>query len=219
MASLAEVAPGLWQLTAPRRGRPSTKTGYVLRESENTTLIDPVISSEPETTLAALDEIASGHVRILITTPFHVRDSEVLWRHWRDQHQVTIFGHRLCAARLDDRSAFRPVEAGETLDGGVRAHSLGQRQNAEIPFELPSHRALAVGDRLLEIDGELRFWPPRLTDNARDRAWYDQEFLPAMHALTELPIDRVLVTHGQPVLRDGAGALARSLAQPPWRRS
>jgi glyoxylase-like metal-dependent hydrolase (beta-lactamase superfamily II) len=218
MASLVEVAPGLWQLTAPRRGRPSTKTGYVLRDSENTILVDPVISSEPEALLAALDEIACGHVRILVTTPFHVRDSELLWRHWRNQHQVTIFGHRLCASRLDDRSAFQPVQGGETLHGGVRAHSLGQHQNAEIPFELPSHQALAIGDRLLEIDGELRFWPPRLSDNARDRAWYEQEFLPAMHALAKHPIDRVLVTHGQPVLEDGANALTTSLAQPPWSR-
>ena len=218
MASLVEVATGLWQLTAPRRGQPSTKTGYVLRDSENTILVDPVISREPEALLAALDEIACGHVRILVTTPFHVRDSELLWRHWRNQHQVTIFGHRLCAARLDDRSAFRPVQGGETLDGGVRAHSLGQRQSAEIPFELPSHHALAVGDRLLEIDGQLRFWPPRLSDSAGDRAWYEQEFLPAMHALAQLPIDRVLVTHGQPVLDDGARALTTSLAQPPWSR-
>jgi len=40
----------------------------------------------------------------------------------------------------------------------VRAHSIGQPRRAEIPFELPSHRALAFGDTLLEIDGELRVW-------------------------------------------------------------
>jgi glyoxylase-like metal-dependent hydrolase (beta-lactamase superfamily II) len=218
MAPLVEVAPGLWQLTAPRRGRPSTKTGYVLRDGEDTILVDPVISSEPEAGLAALDEVACGNVRILVTTPFHVRDSTRLWRRWQGQRQVTIYGHPRCAARLEDLSDFQPVQGGETLEGGVRAHSLGQRRNAEIPFELPAHRALAVGDRLLEIDGELRFWPPRLSDGARDRAWYENEFLPAMHALARLPVDRVLVTHGRPVLEDGAGALTRSLEQPPWRR-
>jgi hypothetical protein len=218
MAWLVEVTPGLWQLTVPRRGRPSTKTGYVLHEGENTILVDPVISSEPDARLTALDEIVRGEVRILITTPFHVRDSELLWRRWRHHRQVTIFGHRLCASRLDDCSAFHPVQGGETLDGGVRAHSLGERQNAEIPFEIPSHNALAVGDRLLEIDGELRFWPPRLTDSDRDRDWYEQEFLPAMHALVQLPIDRVLVTHGRPALDEGGDALTTSLTQPPWSR-
>jgi molybdenum cofactor biosynthesis enzyme MoaA len=37
--------------------------------------------------------------------------------------------------------------------------------------------------------------------------------------LTELDVERVLVTHGEPVLRDGARALAASLARPPWSRS
>ncbi len=40
-----------------------------------------------------------------------------------------------------------------------------------------------------------------------------------LSALTELDVERVLVTHGEPVLRDGARALAASLARPPWSRS
>jgi hypothetical protein len=34
-----------------------------------------------------------------------------------------------------------------------------------------------------------------------------------------LDVERVLVTDGEPVPRDGARALAASLARPPWRRS
>jgi hypothetical protein len=218
MVAFAEVASGLWQLSARRRGQPSTKTGYVLRDGPNTILVDPVIAGEPELCFAALDEIACGRIRILITTPFHVRDSELLYQRWRDEYQVTIYGHRLCATRLHDHSDFQPLQGGETLEGGVRAHSLGQRQNAEIPFEIPSHQALAVGDRLLEIDGELRFWPPKYADTERDHAWYEQSFLPAVRSLAQLPIERVLVTHGAPVLHDGANALTTSLARTPWTR-
>jgi hypothetical protein len=61
-------------------------------------------------------------VRILVTTPFHVRGSELLWRRWRDRHEVTIFGHEHCATRLDDRSAFRPLRGDETLEA-VCAHT------------------------------------------------------------------------------------------------
>jgi hypothetical protein len=146
----------------------------------------------------------------------HVRGSGLLWRRWRDRHEVTIFGHEHCASRLDDRSAFRPLRGGETLDGGVRAHTIGQPRRAEIPFELPSHRALAFGDAVLEIDGELRVWAT--VDTERRRTSYEQRFLPTLTALTELDIERVLVTHGEPVLRDGARALAASLARPPWSR-
>lgn len=192
-------------------------TGYVLRDGEDTILVDPPAREEDEPLLAALDEIVRGRVRILVTTPFHVRASELLWRRWRDRQEVTIFGHEHGATRLDDRSAFRPLRGGETLEGGVRAHSIGQPRRAEIPFELPSHRALAFGDTVLEVDGELRVWP-RDRDIERRLAWYEERFLPTLVPLTQLDVERVLVTHGEPVLRDGARALAASLTRPPWRR-
>jgi hypothetical protein len=154
----------------------------------------------------------------LYRRPFHVRGSGLLWRRWRDRREVTIFGHEYCAARLDDRSAFGPLRGGETLEGGVRAHPIGRPRRAEIPFELPSHRALAFGDTVLEIDGELRVWP-RQRESERRQTLYEQRFLPTLEVLTRLDVERVLVTHGEPALRDGAGELAASLARPPWSRS
>jgi len=215
---LDEVATGLWRLTVTRNGLPPTMTAYVLRDGEDTILVDPLVAGDTEPLLSALDEIVSGRVRILVTTPFHARGSGLLWRRWRDRHEVTIFGHEHCATRLDDRSAFRPLRGGETLDGGVRAHAIGRPRRAEIPFELPSHRALAVGDTLLEVDGELRVWP-RQRDSERRRAAYEQRLLPTLAPLAQLDIDRVLVTHGEPVLANGARELAASLTRPPWHRS
>jgi glyoxylase-like metal-dependent hydrolase (beta-lactamase superfamily II) len=204
-------------------------TAYVLRDGPDTILVDPLsgplrsskgslVADESGQLLAALDAIVRGRVRILVTTPFHVRGSELLWRHWRDRREVTIFGHEHCATRLDDRSAFHPVRGGETLDGGVRAHTIGQPRRAETPFELPSHRALAFGDTVLEINGELRVWP-RHRNGERRRVWNEERFRPSLEALTRLDVERVLVTHGEPVLRDGARALAAALARPPWSRS
>jgi hypothetical protein len=214
MSLLVEIAPGLWRFTVNRNGIPPTMSAYVLRYGEDTILVDPLVTGAAEP-LAALDEIVRGQVRILVTTPFHVRGSELLWRRWRDRHQVTMFGHEYCATRLDDRSAFRPLRGGETLEGGVRAHPIGRPRRAEIPFELPSHRALAFGDTVLEIDGALRVWPRH---REIERAWYEQRFLPTLEPLTRLDIERVLVTHGEPVLREGGRALAASLARPPWSR-
>src|SRR2546422_818533 len=133
MSPLDEVAPGLWRFTVTRSGIPPTMTAYALRDGEDTILVDPLVAGETEPLLTSLDEIVRGRVRILITTPFHVRGSELLWRRWRDRHGITIFGHEYCGTRLD--------------------------------------------------------------------------------------VERVLVTHGEPVLRDGARALAASLARPPWSRS
>src|SRR5438132_11664990 len=216
MSPLDEVASGLWRFTVTRNGLPPTMTAYVLRDGEDTILVDPLVAGETEPLLGALDEIVRGRLRILVTTPFHVRGSELLWRRWRDRHEVTIFGHEHCAARLDDRSAFRPLRGGETLDGGVRAHPIGRPRRAEIPFELASHRALAFGDTILEVDGELRVWPRHRN---LDRTLYEERFLPTLRPLAELDVERVLVTHGEPVLRDGARELAASLARSPWSRS
>jgi glyoxylase-like metal-dependent hydrolase (beta-lactamase superfamily II) len=215
VTALEEVAPDLWRFGVRRNGLPPTMTAYVLHDGADTILVDPVARDE-EPLLAALDEVVRGRVRILVTTPFHVRGSELLWRRWRHEHGVTIFGHEHCATRLDDRSAFRPLRGGETLEGGVRAHSFGRPRRAEIPFELPSHRALAFGDTVLEIEGELRVWPRH---REIDRAWYEQRFLPTLDPLGRLDVERILVTHGEPVLRGGADALAAAFSRPPWRRS
>jgi glyoxylase-like metal-dependent hydrolase (beta-lactamase superfamily II) len=194
-------------------------TAYALRDGEDTILVDPLVAGETEPLLAALDEIVRGRVRILVTTPFHVRGSGLLWQRWRDRHEVTIFGHEYCATRLDDRSAFRPLRGDETLEGGVRAHPIGRPRRAEIPFELPSHRALAFGDTVLEIDGELRVWPRQRESERSPHLVRAALLADAGRALTGLDVERVLVTHGEPVLRDGARALAASLVRPPWSRS
>lgn len=61
---------------------------------------------------------------------------------------------------------------------------------------------------------ELRFWPRR-RETERRRASYEQRLLPTLDALTRLDVERVLVTHGEPVLQNGASELAAALTRPP----
>ncbi|HZO63195.1 MAG TPA: hypothetical protein VFB35_09485 [Gaiellaceae bacterium] len=216
MSALAEIAPRLWSWSARRNGLPPTMTSYVLQDEAGTTLIDPAVRGG-EQLLTALDRVVQGRVRILVTTPFHVRGSETLWRRWRDRHEVAIYGHEYCASRLSDRSAFRALAGGETLEGGVRAHGIGRPRRAEIPFELESHRALAFGDSVIRVDGRLRGWP-RVRDDEHLRAAYEERLLPTLEPLAQFGVERILVTHGEPVLREGAASLRAALADEPWRR-
>jgi hypothetical protein len=64
-------------------------------------------------------------------------------------------------------------------------------------------------------EGDLRVWVQHeLTD--KRRRWYRQRLAPSLAGLASLDVERVLVTHGAPVLRDGSAALARALAAEPW---
>jgi hypothetical protein len=53
------------------------------------------------------------------------------------------------------------------------------------------------------------------TDRDRD-AWYRDTFAPMLAPLRELELERILVTHGEPVLRGGSAALDAALSAPPW---
>ena len=48
--------------------------------------------------------------------------------------------------------------------------------------------------------------------------WWSERFIPTLRPLAGLDVERVLVTHGDPVLKQGARELARALDAPPWHR-
>ncbi|MFL5902689.1 MAG: hypothetical protein ACJ76Q_02595 [Solirubrobacteraceae bacterium] len=84
-----------------------------------------------------------------------------------------------------------------------------------MPLHLPSHRTLAFGDAVVETGGELRVWAQGRFDEKRHR-YYRERFNPTLEPLVELGAERVLVTHGEPVLSDGAVELRRALEREPW---
>jgi hypothetical protein len=219
MSELEQLADGLWRWTARHPEWHPGEFGaevasYALRDGGDTILIDPLL---PDGDVSVLDGLVTGTLRVLITIPYHVRSAELIWRHYAADHETTIWGHPAAANRLSDRSAFRPIVTGEPLAGGVAGHAIGSPRRFETPLHLPRQRALAFGDAIVAVDGELRVWlEAPLT--ARRVDWYRQRFLPTLQPLLALDFDRVLVTHGPPVLSDGRRALGTALARPPWHR-
>jgi hypothetical protein len=182
---------------------------------ETLLLIDPLLPDDPSSVLAVLDEQVDKRVAIMISVPYHVRSSEELWRRYRDSAETTIHGHRACAKRLEDRAAFREIEPGEPLPGGVTAHTIGKPRRHEMPLHLPSHDALVFGDAVAETGGRLAMWTSDKVD-AKVERFYRERFAPSLRPLLELDFDSVLVTHGQPLLTGGKRALARALDAKPW---
>ena len=101
-----------------------------------------------------------------------------------------------------------PFRAGDAMPGGIQA--VQTLRAAEVLYWLPEQQALVVGDVLLgagakprPTDEPLRLCPERWLGKATH-----DDLRTSLQPLLELPVERVLVSHGTPVLRDGKSALA-----------
>jgi glyoxylase-like metal-dependent hydrolase (beta-lactamase superfamily II) len=186
--SVSELAPGLWRWTAPhpdwKEGADwDQEVGCVYYEAPDATvLIDPLVPPERERFLEALD-----------------RDVE------RRGLPVTI----LLTCKWHERSAVELKErygAGDTPPAGVEAF-LVLPEIEETLWWLPAQRALVAGDVLIGAPDGISVCPD---------SWLEDEASPAairaaLQPLLDLPVERVLVSHGEPVLEDGLVALQRAL--------
>jgi hypothetical protein len=202
MASLEEIEQGLWRWTARHpEWRPNAapdsaadwpqSVGCVLCDAADATvLIDPLVPPVEKRLLGALDEHVSRRgrqVAVLTTIGFHRRS--------RDQ--------------LAERYGAATSRAKSNLPVGVESFPI--RGAGETIFWLAEHRALVPGDRIIGAPGGrlrlcpeswLRYLPSGITLAA---------LAETLRPLLDLEIERVLVSHGDPVLSDGRAALARAL--------
>jgi hypothetical protein len=152
-------------------------------------LIDPLLPCEGRAGfLAWLDErVAARPVSVLTTIRWHRRDR----------------------AELAERYASSTHRAWNAVPAGVSPKPL--RGAGETMFWLPAVASLVAGDRLLgDGGGVVRLCPESWLEGVQiDRAGLAL----LMRPLLDLPIERVLVSHGEPALHDGRAALARALAQ------
>jgi glyoxylase-like metal-dependent hydrolase (beta-lactamase superfamily II) len=220
------IVDGLWRWTARHpEWHPgefgSEVASFAVRASDDEfLLIDPLLPPEPEAVLDLVEEeLGAGGARlsILISIPYHVRSSEDIRRRFRKRAETTIWGHPACRKRLQEQDGFRDVEPGDDLPAGVSAYAIGKPRRYETPLLVPSHKALVFGDALAEVDGELRVWSDRRVDAGVSR-FYRERFNPTLEPLLDLDFDRVLVTHGQPVLTGGRAELRRALEREAWYR-
>ncbi len=195
-----EIVPGLFRWTAPHpdwnpQATPASaqdwdeNVGSVLYELQDAVvLIDPLLPSEDRAAfLRWLDErIAARPVSILTTIRWHRRDREEL------------------AERYSSTS-----RAWNAIPAGVKPSPL--RGAGETMFWLPAVESLVPGDRLIGApDGRLQVCP---------QSWLAEVhvnrpgLVELLRPLVDLPIERVLVSHGEPVLRNGRAALVRAIAE------
>jgi hypothetical protein len=160
-------------------------------------LIDPLIpDKERQQFFAWLDaRLRDREVRILTTVRWHHRDRDELAR-------------RYVPPNRDDRYGAPGSRPWNEIPRGVSPRRL--KGAGETVFWLPAVAALVPGDTLIGAgEGRLRVCPESWLEDVD----IDRRGLAAVLApLLELPFERMLVSHGEPVLQDARRALARAVA-------
>lgn len=208
---VTRIADGLWRWST-YYGEWRDEVGSVYLEADDAiVLIDPLVPEErdeAERFWRALDrdvERARAPVHVLVTVFWHVRSAAEVVRRYRGRLHAVSRARAAIERRAGLTSVvFRP---GDALPGGVEALPSGRA--TEVVFWLVAHAAVVPGDVLLgDAGGGVRLcpesWLPSGVGHARLRT--------ALAPLLELPVERVLVSHGVPVLAGGHDALAKALA-------
>ena len=194
---MREIAPGLWHWTAPHpnwtpHAEPDSPAdwpegvgGVLFDAPGGVVFIDPQV---PDELWLGLDERVAGRpVDVLTTMRFHGRS--------RDAVLERYGGER--------------VRHDAAMPEGVEA--LPFPRFDETMYWLPGPRALVPGDRLIgDGGGGVRLCPPSWLGYIKPVVNVD-ELRAALAPLLELPVEHVLVSHGEPVVGGGAEAIARAL--------
>lgn len=200
---LNQVRPGLWRWSArhpdaeeaPEPESPADwppDVGCVAYAAPDAFLfVDPLVPTEREAFWQEMDERVAEHGRraaVLTTIKFHRRSRDV----------------------LADRYSASTSRAKKTLPQGVETIAI--RGAGETMVWLPGPRALVPGDRILgDGSGGLRLCPQSWLRYLSSGINVPQ-LRETLRPLLDLPIELVLVSHGEPVLRNGGLALARALS-------
>jgi hypothetical protein len=200
MMEPTQIRPGLYRWTAPHPGyepdpEPDSpadwpeQVGCVAYQAPDAlVLVDPLV---PDELWPVLDALAEGRpVAVLTTIGFHRRSRDAV---------VERYGASSSRAK-------------ENLPRSVETIPI--RRAGETMIWIPEHAALVPGDRILGgHDGGLRLCPESWLGYLQS-GMTGEELREALRPLLELPIELVLVSHGEPVLAAGRAALSEALDVP-----
>jgi glyoxylase-like metal-dependent hydrolase (beta-lactamase superfamily II) len=200
-----DVAPGLWIWRLehpdwkPGLGWPEHVTSTCVESGGEVALLDPVVPPDDAAEVwSRLD--ARSPTLVVVLKPDHIRGVD----HFVQRYGARAFGPFLFWRDDIPKTELEGIQPGSELPGGLVALYDGRGRN-ETPLWLPEQRTLVFADAMTAPAGELLVW---------STPWHEERTVPALRALLELPFERVIVSHGEPV-HDRA-AYERGLELPPW---
>ncbi len=214
-----KLGPGLWRWTAYHEEW-RQEVGCVYHETpDGVVLVDPLVPGDEEARFwKALDrdvKRVGGDVHVLVTVFWHTRSARAVRERYSRPAPAPAkpAGARIWAAARGERAIARragavtdPFRPDDPLPGAVVA--LPTARANEVVYWLPGERTLVPGDVLLgDGSGGLRLCPRSWLPERTSLADLASSLRPAL----ELPVERVLVSHGEPVLADARAALGAAL--------
>jgi len=218
-----ELAPGLWHWQAPHpewgpdEWWPQMVSSYAIDDDARLLLFDPLsLPSEVE------ELVSQRETAIVLTAPWHERDTQILVERYglpvytplpdtaeqlMEQFGITAEqageGSPDLRWLLSNGGDAHPYTAGDRLPFGVEAFP-GHKHN-DLVLWVEEHRAIVAGDTFVDFGRgfELNERSLQFTEGVTREQLADR-----MRPLLELPIERVLLTHGAPSDR---AALERAL--------
>ena len=203
---MLEIAPGLWRWTAYHEEWKEDVGSVYCETEDGVVLIDPLVpADDSKRFFGALDkEVHGSQVHVLVTVFWHTRSASTMVERYAARVWATSRARAAVARRAGVvTDPFRP---GDRLPGGIQA--LRSVRGGEVVFWLPSHSTLVPGDVLLgDAQGGVRMCPQSWLPGTSSLVDLAASLQPAL----DLPIERILVSHGEPVLAGARTALAQAL--------
>lgn len=161
-------------------------------------LIDPLVRDDlSPTAWNWLDRAVEGperKVTVLLTAPWHERST----RDVVDRYNAEVWIDPVARERISDLPEAR------TIPAGIEIFTPRGVSEGQVAFFVKEERALVVAEFFLGTQTGLQLCPSPATGDI-------DQFAESMNELRLLPIERVLVAHGQPILEAGADAIAAAL--------
>jgi hypothetical protein len=201
-----EVAPGLWfwSVAHPDWDGADDWPEHVgqacYAASDALVLFDPLVPASDEAGywefIDQRQQEGGLPVRVLLTAPWHQRSAGAVAAR--------------CEARVWAHAAGRPrlsvPSQQDALPQGIEPFILEGVEEGEVAFYIAATRTLIVAEFLTGMSGRLQLTPsPAVQD--------EHAFRTSLDRLLALPIEQVLVAHGDPVFHDGLARVAEAIGQ------
>ena len=202
---LHDLAPGLWIWRVehpdwtPEADWEPAVTSTCVESGGEIAVLDALAPPDDATDVWERLDARPPTVAVVLK-PDHVRSVDVFVR----RYGARPYGPSLFWPHDVPESELEPLEPGSRVPGGLEALYDGRGRN-ETPLWLPEQRTIVFADALTAPGGELRVWAT---------PWHEERALPALRALLDLPFERLIVSHGEPV--HDRPAYERALELPPF---